>query len=147
MFSNFIYRVGQWLRDNRARVIRVLLILAAILIAVFLIFAGVGYLKDQQYAKRIQTLETDIERANERANEAEGRAALMEYEIEMRKAELEKLQAIADAADAALLKAQGKTKILREQYETIRYVPIPADTPVSVESACAELAGLGYRCQ
>lgn len=145
--ENFLFRVRQWVYDNRRSLIRITLVVAAIVIAVFLIFAGVERIKEWKYEKRVRALEQQFHDAETRAREAEGRAVRLGYEIEARKAELAELQARADAADAALKTAQGKTKILKEQYETVRYVNVPADTPVSVESACRELAAIGYECK
>lgn len=145
--KNFLLHVGEWARNNRRSLIRIALIVTAILVAVFLVFAGVERWQNAKYEKRVQALTQQFKDADARAKEHEARAEQLEYEIEARKAELADLQARADAADAALKNAQGKTKILKEAYETIRYVPIDSATPVSVESACAELAGVQHYCK
>lgn len=143
IFMNFIRNAARHFSENRASLIRALLITAAAIAVVLLISAGV----QRWHEKRFQALEKQFRDADDRAKQAEARAANLEYEIEARKAELADLQAKADAADAALKTARQKTITLKEAYETIRYVDVPAGTPVSVESACRELSGLGYECK
>jgi uncharacterized protein HemX len=147
MWSNFLFRVRQWAWENRARLIRFALILAAILLAVLLIFAAVEKIQSWQYEKRVQALEKQRRDAEDRAAAAEARKAELEKEMAAETARGEELKKQAKTLDAALKAAQGKTKILKETYETVRYVPIDPATPVSVESACRELAAIGYECK
>lgn len=147
MLSNFLFRVRQWAYENRARLIRILLTVAAILALVFLIFAAVEKIQSWRYEKRVQALEKQFNDADAKAKAAEARAAKLEFEIDARKAELKDLQLRADAADAALKTAQGKTKILKEVYENTRIVPVPF-TPISCPDACTEIERLvGYSCK
>jgi uncharacterized protein HemX len=147
MLSDFLFRVRQWVWENRARLVRVLLILAAILVAVFLIFSGIGWVKDRQYQNRIQTLEQDRQAADARSKQSQAAADEFQRLYEEEKARGREIEKRAELADAALQAAQGKTKILKEAYETIRYVDVSPDTPVSVADACRDLAAVQYSCK
>lgn len=145
--NNFLFRVRQWARDNRRSLIRIGAILLMALIVAALLFVAVARWKDRQYQKRVQTLEKQFADAEGRAKEHEARANLLGYEIDARKAELADLQAKADNAEALLKSARAKTITLKEAYETIRYVDVPADAPVSVADACRELAAVEHPCK
>jgi hypothetical protein len=147
MLRNFLFRIGQWAHDNRARLIRIGLILAAILAAVILIFAGVNRWKDRQYQNRIQTLEQDRQAADARSKQSQAAADEFQRLYEEEKARGREIEKRAAALDVALQTARDRTVTLKEAYETIRYLPIDPATPASVAAACTELAGLGYPCK
>src|SRR5688572_30026162 len=145
--SNFGRRIADYLYQNRARLLRALVAATAALIIVALIFIGISRWKQWQYEKRVNALEKQFRDADAKAKAAETRADALKVEMGVREAELRNLEAQAQTLDAALKTARGRTITLKEAYETIRYVDVPADVPVSVADACRDLAAVNYRCQ
>jgi Tfp pilus assembly protein PilN len=146
MLNNFLYRVAQYLHDNRARLIRIALILAAILLAVFLIFTGVARWKDWQYQTTIKDLDARFQQRDADAKAGQARADGLQIEIDALKAENKKREAQAKVLESALDEARKAVRPLKEKYEEIRNSPV---VPVDVDCAdlCARLAVLGYACK
>jgi Tfp pilus assembly protein PilN len=146
MFNNFLYRVAQYLHDNRARLIRVALILAAILLAVFLIFAGVERWKERQYQKRLQSLDQQFQQSDADAKAAQARADAKQEEIDILKAEHKQLEARAAAAENAVQQTRTVVVPLKEKYEEARNTPVDTTDPACAD-VCRELADLGHPCR
>jgi hypothetical protein len=146
MLSNFLFRVAQYARENRARIVKALVIAAAVIVAVLLIVAGVERWKQWRYEKRVQALEQQFRDADAKAKDAQQRADAKQREIDAKQSELQFWEARAQAADNALRNAKQKVVTLKETYETIRYTPMPGD-PVSCADACSKLAAIGYPCK
>src|SRR5262245_12641126 len=102
MLRNFLYRVGQYARENRAKLIKALLIAAAGVAAFLLIRAGVERWQRSRYEKHVHALETQIRKADAKAKEAEAHAAAIAHALEAKQAELRDLEARAKAAESAL---------------------------------------------
>lgn len=144
--SNFFRRVGDWIGQNRARVIKWLVILAACLVVAGLIYHGVERWHKWRYEKAVQALEKQFQDADARAKAAEARANLIAEKIEAKEAEIRTLEAYAEKADAALLNARRNVAPLKVIYETIRTAPdLPAC--VSYADACKELSAAGFACK
>jgi flagellar biosynthesis/type III secretory pathway M-ring protein FliF/YscJ len=146
MLSNFLFRVRQYLGDNRARFIKWAIILAAAVLAIILIYGLVESVIKARYERRVQAYELELRDARERAKEAEARKAVIEAAIETKNAEIDKLEEMAALADKRLAQTRTIYLPLKEKYEEIRNTPVP-DTPVSCTDVCAQLAELGYKCQ
>lgn len=146
IIRNFLYRIEQWERDNRAKIIKVLAVASAALFVAYLIFAGVERLQRARYERRVNALEQQFRDADAKAKDAEARADAKAKEIDAKQAELQFLEARADAAEKRVSQTRARVVTLKETYENIRYVPMPAG-PVSCADACAELAAVGYACR
>jgi uncharacterized protein HemX len=146
ILNNFLFRVGQAIRENRARLIKLLAIVAAAFVLAGLIYYGVELLHKARYEKRVQSLEKQFRDAEEQAKAADARADAKQKEIDAKQAELQFLAARANAADDALRNVRQRVVTLKETYENIRYVPMPAG-PVSCADACRDLASVGYACK
>ncbi|HEY7218995.1 MAG TPA: hypothetical protein VH985_11465 [Candidatus Binatia bacterium] len=144
--SNFARRVGDFISQNRARLIRWLLILAGAVLVVALIYYGVERLQRWRYEQHVQALEKQFRDADARAKEAQARADAKQKEIDAKESELRELELRASAADAALRAARTAVAPLKEKYEEARNTPIdPADT--SCADACTELAAVDHPCR
>lgn len=147
MLRNFLYRAGEYLHRNRARLIKWLLIAAAATLIIALIYYGVERWQRGKHEKRIDILEQQFRDAETKAQAAETRAAAAALAIEAKYAELRNLETRANAAEAALWKTRRAVAPLKENYDQARTAPMPT-APVSCADACAELERLtGYRCQ
>jgi cell division protein FtsB len=146
MLRNFLFRIEQYARENRARLIKWLLRLTATLIALLLIVAGVERFKQWRYEKHVQALDQQIRDADARVEKLEAENADLKGEIVAKKAEARDLEIRAKAAESALESIRNVNVTLKGDYEKARSVPVaPADT--SVASVCAQLARLDHPCR
>jgi len=146
MLRNFLFRIEQYARENRARLIKWLLRLTATLIALLLIVAGVERFKQWRYEKHVQALDQQIRDADARVEKLEAENADLKGEIAAKKAEARDLEIRAKAAESALESIRNVNVTLKGDYEKARSVPVaPADT--SVASVCAQLARLDHPCR
>jgi hypothetical protein len=146
MFSNFLFRIRQYLYDNRRSLIRIALTLAAILMAVFLIFAAVEKIQSARYEKRVQALEKQFQDKSAESAAAQARADALKVERDAKAAQVKELQKRAEVAEQALQSIRNVNVTLKGNYETARDTPMPF-TPISVIDACIQLAELGRPCQ
>lgn len=146
ILSNLLFRARQYAGDNRARLIRALVIAVGALIVAALIYYAVEQWQRGRFESRVRALEALERDASARAKNLEAEADALKSARDALEADARELEARAITAETALRNAKGKVITLKEEYETIRYRDVP-DTPVSVEAACAKLAGLGYRCE
>src|SRR5262245_34034617 len=102
MLSNFLFRIAQYVRENRQRLIKALFIAAAALIIALLIYYGVERIQRAKYGKRVQALEKQFQDADAKAKAAQARADAKEEEIHAKEAELQDLEVRAMAAENAL---------------------------------------------
>ena len=145
--GNFLQHFGDWLGRNRRQLVRALVIASGAVLLVVALCYGVERWQAWKYERRVNALEKLRHDADAKAKAAESRADALKVEMGVREAELRNFEAQAQTLDAALKTARGRTITLKEAYETIRYVDVPADVLVSVADACRDLAAVNYRCQ
>lgn len=146
MLRNFLFRIRQYASDNRAKVIKWLLIAAAAFVLLWTVFYIVENVQRWKYEKQVQALDRQMKDLDQQAKDAEARAEVLKRAIDQKYAEIQFLEARANTAEAKLRDTKQKTITLKEAYETIRYVPMPVG-PVSCLDACASLAAVGYPCR
>jgi hypothetical protein len=143
--TNFLRRLGDFLHRNRAGVIKWVIILAAVLIGAWLIIYAIERLQTWSYDRGAAAKNLEIKALEDKAKEAEGRADVLRRALEIRYAYQHELEKRAEVAEAKLRDTKARVVTLKEAYETIRYVPVAG--PVSCESACSELAAIGFPCK
>lgn len=146
LLANFARRLADWINQNRLRLVKLLLILAAAVLVVFLIYLGVEKFQRWQYEKRVQALEKQYQDRDADAKAAEARAHAKEEEIQAKEVELQNLEIRATAAENALRAIRNVNVNLKGDYEKARTDPVPF-TPISIPDACIRLAELGHPCQ
>lgn len=146
MLNNFLFRVKQFAYENRTRLIKWALILVAITLGAWLIYRGVEAIHNARYERKIRAFDAEFKAAETKAKDAEARADVIQRALEIKYAQQHELELRAQIAETKLKNTRASVVIEKENYETIRYLPLPA-TPVSCASACAELAAVNYKCQ
>jgi len=146
MIANFLYRVADYFHQNRAKVVKVLLLAVAALLAFLLIRAGVEKWQKARYEKHIQSLEIEVQAKEAKALEKEREADALKLAAKAKEAEVKELEARAEIAETNLRNTRRIVAPLKEAYEQTRNIPLP-DSPVSCADVCRQLAGLGYPCQ
>jgi hypothetical protein len=147
MLNDFLFRVRQYARDNRAKLIRAFIIAAGALLFAILIWYGAEYVASGKLLRKIEALEALERDASARAIEAEREAELLKAAILVKYDQVRELETRAANAETALRAARGKVITLKEEYETIRYRDVPVD-PVSVVDICSKLRDkLQYSCE
>lgn len=142
--------ISEWLMAKfgarAARYIKIGILIIAALLVFLLVRRVVEWAQGRQYEKRVQALEWQLKDAEQRARDAEGRAAVLQSAIETKNAEIDELEMKAAFADKKLQQTRTVYLPLKEAYEQTRIVPLPAD-PVSCSDICLELSRLGYPCR
>lgn len=146
IFANFLRRLGDFLSRNRAAVINWLLIVAAVVIAFFVIRYGIERIQQWSFERGVEAKDKEYRAAEAKVNAAEAVITALKVEMAAKDALLEEL----DKQYAVAKAAHGKTRTvyvsLKEQYEKTRDNPVlPAC--VSYADACKELAAAGYACK
>jgi hypothetical protein len=147
MINDFLFRVRQYAYDNRAKLIRALLIAIGAIIFAALIWYGAEYVASGRLARKIAALEALERDASARAKEAEAEAETLKNAIEAKYAQIRAIQEQAARAETALMLARRNVEPLRKTYEQARsnIADIPADTTCA--DACKALAAVGFPCQ
>lgn len=146
LLSNFLRRLGDFLHQNRARVIKWLLILAAVLIGAWLIYYGVERFHAWRYEKAVEAKDREFRAAEAKINAAEAVINALKVEIAAKDALIEELDKQANAAQKVVEKTRTVYVSLKDEYEKTRDNPnVPAD--ISNCGACAELARAGHPCK
>jgi len=146
LLSDFCRNLSRILRENKRIVWRAVLILLAALLVFLTIRGVVEWAQGRNYEKRVHALEAVIKDAEQRARDAEGRAAVIQEAIETKNAEINELEKQVAIADRKIQQTRTVYLPLKETYENTRIAPLPA-APVSCADICAELARLGYPCR
>lgn len=146
ILSNFARRVADYAKQNRARLIKALLILVAALFLGYLLYYGIEKWYAWRFEKRVEAIDKRIGEKDAEIKAAEAFINALKTEIAAKDALLEELEKQAVDANNALRDARGRVVTLKENYETIRYLPLPS-TPVSCADACRDLAAVGYACR
>lgn len=146
IISNFLYRVGQYAKENRARLINWLLILAAVIVGALLIYYGVERFHAWRFEKRVEALDKRYEKAEAEAKAAEALINALKTELRAKDALLEELDKQAAAAQKVVERTRTVYVSLKDEYEKTRDNP---DVPVDISNcgACAELARAGHACK
>jgi septal ring factor EnvC (AmiA/AmiB activator) len=139
-------QILNYLRENRAKLIRAFIIAAGALLFALLIWCAAEYVASARSARKIAAAEAVEREASARAKSLEAEANELKAAKEALEIELRELESRAANAEDALRNARGKVVTLKEEYETIRYRDVPTD-PVSVVDICGKLSGLGYSCE
>lgn len=145
MINNFFYRIGQFLHDNRARVVRFLLYGAAGMLVLAALNYGIQTWQRGKYEQKINALEAQWLSAEARANEMERQAETLKEALSAKYAQAEAIRQRAETAETNLKNVRRTVQPLKEEYDQTRLTPIPAD-PVSCADACQQLAAIGYPC-
>lgn len=146
IISNFARRVADYAKQNRARLIKWLVILAACLLGALLIYYGVEEFHAWRFAKKVEAIDKRIGERESEIKAAEAVIYALKTEIAAKDALLEELDNQASAAKVVYVKSKAEVVYLKEKYEDTRTAPdIPAC--VSYADACAELARLGFQCR
>ena len=146
LIRNFLYRVGQYARENRARLIKWLLIAGTVVLLFFLGRYGVERIQQWSYEKGIQARDQQYREADARVKKLEAENANLKGEIQAKKAEARELEIRAAAAESALESIRTVNVTLKGDYEKARSIPVaPADT--SIAGTCAQLARLEHPCR
>lgn len=119
---------------------------AALVIIFLLIFGGIESWNARRFEKKASELEMKVKAAEADAKEHERQAEILENAATALQTQITTIQERAGRAETALRNAKGKVITLKEEYETIRYLPVSSD-PVSCANACASLAAVGYKCE
>lgn len=143
ILNNLLFRASQYRRDNREKLIKWGMISLGLIILFLLIFGGIESWNARQFEKKVSAIEAKERAASAKASRLESEADALKSELSEKRSELQFITARANAAEIALRNAKAKTITLKEEYETIRYLPVPAD--VSCAELRAELAGLGFK--
>ena len=144
--SNFGRRVADYVRDNRVRLIKLALVVAAAVIVALLLQYAVEKFYAWRYEKAVNALDRKFSEAESKAKAAEAREKALKVQIETLKAKQQFLEAQAKAADKRLSETTIVYRTVKEAYEVVRDNPdVPAC--VSYADACKELAGLGFQCK
>lgn len=146
ILNNFLYRVGQYAKENRARLIKWALILAAVIVGALLIYYGVERFHARRFEKRVEALDKRYEKAEAEAKAAEALINALKVELRAKDALLEELDKQAAAAQKVVERTRTVYVSLKDEYEKTRDNPLPA-ADVSCDDVCAKLAALGRPCQ
>lgn len=140
--SNFLRRVADFARQNRARLIKLLLIVALAFAAAGLIYYGVEKWHGWKYEKAVQALDRRINEEEIKIKAAEQLINALKTEIAAKDALIVELDKAYEFARSAHGKTRTEYVYLRGEYEKTRDNP---DVPASVSCADlrAELAELG----
>jgi len=146
MLNNFIFRVGQWARDNRARLIKIALVVIASLFLAWLILYASERIQQAGYERGAHALEIKAQEASERAREAERQADILKMALSGKYGELVAIRERAETAERNLENARRATAPLKVIYEQAHNA---SDIPVDISDcgACAELARAGHACK
>jgi uncharacterized protein HemX len=144
--SNFGRRIADLIKQNRARLIKLALIVAAILAATIALYLSIEKIQSWRYEKRVQALEKQYQAADARAKELEAQAEATRQAIDSKQAEVQFLEARAQDAEKKLQQVRTIVLPLKETYEQARNTPVAA-ADTSCADVCAELARLGHPCQ
>lgn len=146
ILNNFLFRVGQWARQNRTRLVRLILIVAAALILAGLIYYSVERFHAWRYEKAVEAKDKEFRAAETKINAAEAVITALKVEIAAKDALIEELDKQANAAQRVVEKTRTVYVSLKDEYEKTRDNPnVPAD--ISNCGACAELARAGHPCK
>src|SRR4029434_2496921 len=107
------------LRENKRIVWRAVLILLAALLVFLTIRGVVEWAQGRNYEKRVHALEGVIKDAEQRARDAEGRAAVIQEAIETKNAEINELEKQVAIADRKIQQTRTVYLPLKETYENI----------------------------
>lgn len=144
--NNFLFRLRQYARDNRDKLIRALVIAAAALFLVLLIYYGVEKIQQWSYERGIRSVDAVVHAKEAEAKAHEARADEIAREIVIKEAIADEWEIRARAAEWKLAETGRAIAPLRKTYEETRDNPdIPAD--ISCADVCARLAALGHACQ
>lgn len=146
MLNNFLIRIGDALSRNRRTVIKWLLIAAAAMLILAVVYYGVEQLQRSRYEKKVQALEKQFQDAKAEAKAAEDRADAIQVAIETKYEELRHVRIRAAETETLLRNAKTNVVTLKEVYEEIRNNPMPT-VDISCADACRQLAAVGYPCQ
>lgn len=142
ILNNFLYRVRDWVTQNRSRLIKYLLILAAVIVAAWLMSYAFERYHAWRYEKSVEALDKRFQDADAEAKSHKALADALKIELELKDAKIVELGKQASAAK--VIHERTKTVYLtqKEEYEQIRNNPLPVAT-VTCADLRAELAGLG----
>jgi len=151
MLHNFLYRVGEYARDNYRKLINWAIVAVSIFLAVLLIYGAIeSFVRSRSY-KRINELEQQYRQAEARAKDFQTQADVLKAALDLKYAEISKLKEQAAAADAAVARTRRESAPLKERYEEARNTPtdntLPAAADLSCSELCKELSGLGHPCR
>jgi outer membrane murein-binding lipoprotein Lpp len=146
IIRNFLFRAGQYLRDNQARLLRILFYALIALAAVFLIAGGVSRWQKWRYEKRVNALEDKFHEASGHAKELQREADELKHKLDAKQSEVQFWEARSEAAEQRMGETRVVYRTLKDTYEETRLNPdVPADTTCA--DACAELSRLGHACK
>src|SRR5262245_20093451 len=133
LISNFCRRVADYVSQNKARLGKLIFILALIVGAALLLYGVVYSIQTARYEKRVNALDQQFKDAEAKAKEAEAKADAIARQLDAKQSELQFLEAQAKDADRRLQQTRTVYLPLKERYEETRIAPLPA-APVSCES-------------
>lgn len=142
ILNNFLFRVRQWARENRASLIKWLLILLAVIVGALLIYYGVERFHAWRFEKKVEALDKRYQQKDAEIKAAEAVINALKTEIAAKDALLEELDRQAGAAQKVVERTRTEYVYLKGEYEKTRDNPLPA-APVSCADLRAELAALG----
>lgn len=146
IISNFLYRLGQWARENRAGLIRAIVIAAAAFALFFVGWYGVEEIQRRSYERGVAAKDKQFREADARARKHQANADALKVEIEAKDAKIAKLEKDSTAAKVVYERTKTVYVSLKDEYEKARDNPdVPADTTVA--DACTELAAIGHPCR
>ena len=144
MLSDFLTHLKDYIHNNRARLAKIIFIIALIIGAALLIYGIVDNIQRARYEKKINELDQQFKDVEAKAQAHEQVANALKTAIAVRDVEIEHLTAQGKAADRVLVKTRTEYVTLKENYDETRNVPV---VPMSCTDLCAELAALGYPCK
>ena len=146
IMNNFLYRVRDWIGQNRVRLIKYLLIIAAVIASALLIYYAFERYNAWRYEKNVQALDRRFRDAEDKAKAAEALINALKVEIGAKDALIAELDKQAAASQRVVERTRTEYVFLKGVYEKTRDNP---DVPVDISdcNACAELARAGHACK
>lgn len=146
MLNDFLYRIGQWGRENRARLIGAVLIAGGAIVLALLIRYGVERIQQWSYERGAAAKDQEFREADTKAKLHQARANALEAQIAAKDARIIELEKESVAAKVVYEKTRTVYLPLKETYEEARDNPdVPVD--ISCADACRELAAVEHPCR
>jgi len=147
MLRNFLYRLGEYARENRNKLIKFALIIVGALLAGFIIYGIAESIERSRYYKSLDEFDKRIEQAEAKAKALEQQAGILKTALIAKYARLAELELQAKSADVKLQKTRTVYMPLEKIYEEIRNAPALPAAAISCADLCRQLSELGYPCE